>query len=127
MVSRDEPAADPDSGNGADVRAEALDIISDVLQWRLADGRWRAIQQVLAAMDDALAAGDVDALAAATADLELAGPLRITRIGAPPIVPPTPPVRDLLNRLVHSLGDSPVAQQHQVEDTREDDGGTPRR
>lgn len=79
-------------------------MVSDALGWRLAVARWDGVVQVLAAMDDALTARDQDALVAATTDLEMAGPRRITRIGAPPVVPPPAPVRDLLNRLVHELG-----------------------
>ena len=78
MGSSHEPPPGWDSGDALDVRAEALDVISDALQWRLVAQRWHAIEEVLAAMDAALAANDLQALAAATADLELAGPLRIT-------------------------------------------------
>lgn len=104
MGSLDEPPPGGASSDVADVRAEALDVVSNALRWQLADARWQAIEQVLTAMDAALAADDLAALTAATADLELAGPLRITRIGATPVVPPPPPVRDRLNRLVYSLG-----------------------
>jgi hypothetical protein len=79
---------------------------------------------VLIAMDAALAAGDLQALEAASADLGLAGPLRITRIGATPVVPPVPPVRDLLNRLVFSLGGTPVPPE--PEDAGADDDDTSR-
>jgi hypothetical protein len=113
MGSPDEPPPGWDTSDVADVRAEALDVISDALQWRLADVRWQAIEQVLAAMDAALAADDMTALTAATADLELAGPLRITRIGATPVAPPPPPVRDRLNRLVHSLGGTAAAPREE--------------
>jgi hypothetical protein len=109
MGSPDEPPPSWDAGDVAGIRAEALDVLSDALQWRLADVRWQAIGQMLATMDAALAADDLTALSAATADLELAGPLRITRIGATPVVPPPAPVRDRLNRLVHSLGATSAA------------------
>lgn len=105
MTSADESPPGGESGSDANVRAEALEVVSDALQWRLADARWQAIEQVLVAMDTAVESSDMEALLAATADLELMGPLRITRIGDIPAVPPVPPVRDRLNRLVHSLGD----------------------
>jgi hypothetical protein len=111
MVSPYEPPAGTNPSEDFDARAEALDVVSEVLEWRLAEARWQAIQQVLIAMEAALAAGDLDALAAATADLELAGPLRITRIGTTPVVAAAPPVRDLLNRLVYSLGGIPAPQR----------------
>jgi CATRA-associated small protein len=91
-----------DSGGITEVRTEALDVLSDALFWQLAEARWQAIEQILIAMDAALARGDLDALAVATADLELAGPLRIVPIG--PATGPTPVARDLLNKLVHVLG-----------------------
>jgi hypothetical protein len=104
MHSTDKDPASGDSRNIADVRAEALDVLSDALQWQLAETRWQAIEQVLIAIDNALTADDTEALAEATAELELAGPLRITRISATPLVPAEPRVRDQLNRLVFSLG-----------------------
>ena len=116
-----------DSGEGANVRAEALDVVLDALQWHLVHARWDLVQQVLKAMNAALAAGDQEALAAATADLELAGPLRITMIGATPVVPPTPPVRDLLNHLVHALGDTPKGGHDGPDDTGADRDGVTRR
>jgi hypothetical protein len=111
MSSLDEPGPGGNSAAAGGVRADALDVLSDALSWRLADARWAAIDQVIAAMSAALEADDVAALAAATADLELAGPVRITRIGAVPVVPPPPAVRDRLNQLVHSLGGVPAADQ----------------
>jgi hypothetical protein len=124
MDALDEPSPGWDSGDVFDVRAEALDVISDALQWQLAGPRWQAIEQVLAAMDAALAAGDLTALTAATADLELAGPLRITRIGADPVVPPPPRVRDRLNRLLHSLDGMPGAKQEEPSPAEAGDDGT---
>jgi hypothetical protein len=112
------------SGNIAELRSEALDALSDAAAWRLAEARWQAIEQILVAMDAAQASGDMDALAAATADLELAGPLRIIPIGPPPVGPP-PATRDLLNKLVYSLGG--VAAQRQEEKPRDpgaDSAGT---
>ena len=111
MGSPDNPSANWGSRDMADARAEALDVVLDALQWRLADARWQEIERVLAAMAAALDAGDPGALAAATADLELAGPLRLIRIGAPPVVSPAPPIRDRLNQLVYSLGGVTPGQQ----------------
>jgi hypothetical protein len=111
----------------AEVRAEALDLLKDALHWHLAEARWQAIEHVLITMDAALTVSDLAALAAATADLELAGPLRITRIGATPVVPPPPPIRDRLNRLVYVLGGrmlTPETLAHEGPDAAEmaDDG-----
>jgi hypothetical protein len=91
-----------------EIRSEAVAALSDASSWKLADERWQEIYRVLAAMAAALESGDPGALEAATARLELAGPLRIIPIGPAP--GPTPPVRDLLNELVHALGGVTVAQ-----------------
>jgi hypothetical protein len=114
-----------DSGHITEVRTEALDVLSDAILWQLAEARWRAIEQILVAMDAALVRGDMDALAVATADLELAGPLRIIPIG--PAVGPTPAARDLLNKLVHSLGGvSAERQAGESEDVGAGDADTSR-
>jgi len=123
MVSPDEPPRSRDSGDAFELRAEALDVASDALLWRMTDARWQAIEQVLLAMNAALEASDLDALAAATTKLELAGPLRITRIGGTPVVPPPPPIHYHLNQLVHSLGGTAAAQPNEAEDARTDDDG----
>jgi hypothetical protein len=109
----DETRAGPDPSIPGDVRAEALDVVQDVIQWRLAEARWSAIEQTLTAMDTACQMGDREGLEAATVHLELAGPLRIVRIGATPILPPPPPIRDRLNRLVFALGGTTLAPQQQ--------------
>ncbi len=98
-----------DSDDIMEVRTDALDVLSDALQWQLAEARWQAIEQILAAMDASLTSGDMDEFAAATADLELAGPLRIIPIG--PAVGPTPAARDLLNKLVYRLGGVATGRQ----------------
>jgi hypothetical protein len=124
VVPEGETSRDHSNGDFAGVRAEALQVAQDALQWRLTQTRWPSVEQALIAMDAALVSEDPEALAAATADLEMAGPMRITKIGAAPIDPP-PPVRDRLNRLVHSLG---VAQRPQSKDTQlDDDGSSPLR
>lgn len=95
----------PVQGNASemdDIEAQALDAVTDALQWQLAEERWRAIRRVLAAMTAAQKSGDLVALADATARLELAGPLRVIPIET--MTGPPPPVRDLLNNLVHVLG-----------------------
>jgi hypothetical protein len=56
----DEPSPSWDTSDVADARAEALDVISDALQWRLADTRWQGIEQLLVAMGAALEADDLE-------------------------------------------------------------------
>ena len=98
--------------DNAEIRAEALDALLDAFRWKLAAERWQEIHGVLAKMASALESGDVAALAEATAHLELAGPLRIIPISA--ASGPPPEVRDLLNRLVYTLG-GVTADQRQDE------------
>jgi hypothetical protein len=97
-------------------------VIEDALRWQLPEARWRGIEQALGAIDAALVADDPEALVAATVRLELAGPMRITRIGGAPVVPPPPPLRDRLNRLVFALGGVSLGpQQPTTEDGGADD------
>jgi hypothetical protein len=103
MVSPEEQPLGSASGADAAARGEALEALLDALLWELTEVRWAAIDQILEAMQSALAGGDSDAFVAATADLELSGPFRITKIGAVPVKPP-PKVRERFNQLVHSLG-----------------------
>jgi hypothetical protein len=91
-----------DLDDNAEIRGEALDALTDALRWKLADERWQEIHGLLATMAEALETGDVAALAEATTHLELAGPLRITPIGA--ASGPPREVRVLVADLVHTLG-----------------------
>jgi hypothetical protein len=102
MVSSEPQPLRSDSVADAAARGDALDALLDASQWDLTETRWVAIEQILDAMQAALASGDRDAFVAATTDLELAGPFRIIRIGAGPVKPP-PQVRERLNWLVHAL------------------------
>ena len=112
------------SGEIDEIRSEALAALSDAFSWKLADERWQEIHRVLTAMAAALESGDADALETATAHLELAGPLRIIPIG--PALGPTPPVRDLLNKLVYALGGVTAAQSPgEPGDTGAADAGSP--
>jgi hypothetical protein len=110
-------SADETSDRAADAWAEALAVVQDALEWQLAELGWQAVEQMLITMHAAVEVGDPRALAAATADLEMIAPVRVIKIGAP-ANPPPPPVRDRLNRLVHSLGDASTAQRPQPQDPR---------
>lgn len=103
----------------AAVRADALEVVSDALQWQLPLTQWQTIEQALAAMQAAATAGDMAALVKATADLEVAGPLRIQRISATPSGAPEPRVRELLNQLVFTLGGTSASTSQQEDKDRE--------
>src|SRR5262249_20247276 len=87
----------------AEAKLAALDVLTDVLEWRFGEARWARVTEIVQSIDNALSAGDPAALEAATADLELAGPTRITRVGAIPQVPAPSQVRERVNRMVLSL------------------------
>lgn len=84
--------------------SDALDVLGDLFVWQLVPLRWQRVEQILDSLTEALATGDADTLRDATAELELAGPVRATRIGATPVVPAPESVRERVNHLVHSLG-----------------------
>ncbi len=99
----------------AEIFNDAYLAISDAIQWQLPEERWEAIGQILTVMDATIKAGDIAGLAEATAELEVAGPLRLTRIGGTPIVPPNPEVRRLLGDLEYVL-DPPSTRSVQSKD-----------
>jgi hypothetical protein len=82
---------------------DALMVLDDVTSWHLAEGRWATVTAALVSLADAAERGDAEAFRAATIQLELASPTRITRIGMAPAVPPPPPVLEIVNSLVRSL------------------------
>jgi hypothetical protein len=89
-------------------RADALEIALDALLWRMDDALWAAVTRILAEMEAAIAADEPQMLASATVELVLIAPARrIVMIGAEPVTPPPPAVRDRLNHLVYSLGGTP--------------------
>ena len=87
----------------ANLRADALDVLQDVLQWRLTAARWATVRGALAAMRAAYDAGDVGALREAVYDLELAGPVRANSLDGEEIGEPPAPVYDVTNGLQHDL------------------------
>jgi hypothetical protein len=89
-----------------ELRQDALDVLRDVTRWTLSDSRWTSVADVVGALAAALAARDWTSLRAAVYDLELAGPVRATRIGTTTILVPAPePVREEINELIHALAD----------------------
>jgi hypothetical protein len=91
------------------VRSDALVVLRDMLHWRLPPARWEEIKGVLDSLErglgQELALADPEQLAAlsqATITLELAGPVRITRISAAGTAMPDA-IRDRVNHLIHDL------------------------
>ena len=86
-----------------EVRQDAVSVLQDMLSWRLSTARWDAISGSVEALATYLDLGDLAAARDIVIQLELAGPVRITRIGAVPPQPPPPPVRERVNQLIHRL------------------------
>jgi hypothetical protein len=103
MPTTDGPKERHDGGAIAEAKLAALDVLMDVQGWWLPQARWTRVTEIVQSIDKALSAGDPVALEAATIDLELASPIRITRVGATPQVPAPAPVRERINRMVHTL------------------------
>jgi hypothetical protein len=87
----------------AEIRADAAATLDAVLHWELTPDRWDLLAETIDAAAAAEAAGDLDALQQATLQLKLAGPVRHTRIGSAPTVPPPPVVHERVTRLIHTL------------------------
>jgi hypothetical protein len=85
------------------VLQDAVHVLQDLLLWELSPARWDGIAGILDALAAEVADSDLSNLAEATIQLELAGPVRITRIGAASTEPPPPRVRERINQLIHSL------------------------
>jgi hypothetical protein len=85
------------------VLQDAVHVLEDLLLLELSPARWEGIAGILEALATEVAASDLSNLTEATIQLELAGPVRITRIGATPTEPPPPRVRERINQLIHSL------------------------
>jgi hypothetical protein len=85
------------------VLQDAVHVLEDLLVWELSPARWEGIAGILDALAAEVADSDLSNLAEATIQLELAGPVRLTRIGATPTEPPPPRVRERINQLIHRL------------------------
>ncbi len=62
----------------AELRVDAVDVLTDALQWRLTEARWTVVGPVVDALAAAVRAGDAAATEAAVAELELLGRVRAT-------------------------------------------------
>jgi hypothetical protein len=98
------------------VQEEALDLLKEVLVWRLADDRWRAVCRALDDLAVALAGNEADAFREVLYDLELAGPIRAVRIEDTSVLPAPEPVRERINQLVHTLEGSRRSGEHDADD-----------
>jgi hypothetical protein len=86
-----------------DTLAQARRAIEYIVRLELAPDRWARITLTLQAAADAATAGDLAALAAATEELMLAGPVRIIKPDGSDHVPAGPPVHERANRALDAL------------------------
>lgn len=113
-----------------EARDDAVDVLGDLVEWELAPQRWERVDAIVVSLADALAQGDGEALREATAELELTGPVRITRIGTSSLIPVPERTLDRANHLVHALGRGQERQPQEQADVSTDgrggdDDGTP--
>jgi CATRA-associated small protein len=90
-----------------EIISDARGVLSDMLEWELTPARWEQLSETIGIAVAAEQAHDLEALRRVTIELELAGPVRITRLGATPTVAAPPHVRERINLLIHELGRLP--------------------
>lgn len=94
---------------------DAIDVLQDLVLWELTAQRWEHAARILDRIAAALSARDVEELRDAVAELELSGPVRLSRIGSALKTGIPQPVFDRRNTLVHALT---AEQPMQPEDDR---------
>jgi hypothetical protein len=109
---------DTDGSNEQGIRPAAIQVLEYILRLELSPARWEQLAAIIDIAIDAEAAGDLAGLRAATVELELAGPVRVVRIGAAEAGPPPPKVRERANILVHKL-ESPKVEEKDDEEDRD--------
>jgi hypothetical protein len=121
MVTEHRDAATGSPKTAGSLAEDALEVLRDIDEWQLPEERWADIGELVESLTEALAAGDHDGVRKATAALEVAAPVRTTRIGAKPRVPSPEPIRERVNRLVHALEPPRTTVQDNSSPERNDD------
>ncbi|MFC5824737.1 CATRA system-associated protein [Nonomuraea insulae] len=101
-----------------EIISDARAVLRDMLEWKLTPARWEQLSETIDIAVTAEKSGDLEALQRVTIELELAGPVRVTRLGARPTVAAPPRVRERVNLLVYELGRRP----HDADDPDAGDG-----
>ena len=99
---------------------DAVVLLQDLVLWEMSPQRWERVDELLQRINDAYAARDATELRAATAELEISGPVRILRIGSKQSTGIPPMTLERRNTLIHSLS-SPATGSSAT--TPEDDRG----
>lgn len=116
MIADDVGASDEEWLAACD---EALELVSDVLLWKLQESRWEQVLAAIAEVAEAVEAGSLDVLWRGIADLELCSPLRVsTGLGDTPRLPATRPIRVRAAKLTGKLRSQGHPRADDGSDTR---------
>jgi hypothetical protein len=89
----------------AEVRDDALNVLRDMLKWSMTPARWAEVEEILDGLGGVPDLADPDQVArlsSTTITLELAAPVRITKVDRS-AVPASDKIRERVNHLVHEL------------------------
>ncbi|PSL52112.1 hypothetical protein B0I31_11564 [Saccharothrix carnea] len=78
-------------------------VLDDLLGWEMTGQGWREVAELVADLTEAVRSGASDAVHDATEDLAVVAPVRATRIGEEPVVPPPPFVLERRSETLDSL------------------------
>ncbi|MGK5642710.1 CATRA system-associated protein [Streptomyces sp. URMC 126] len=86
-----------------ELRQMALEVLEDVAHWSLRSSGWERFGRGLADMERTLRAADVTGFRRAVADVEMAGPHRISGVEEASSLPCPEVFRERVNELIHRL------------------------
>lgn len=95
-----------DTTQSAGIRADIVDVLTDLLLWELETPQWAEVERAMQTMTEALHSGDMNSVADAVTALELASPMQSGEVveGQMPV---PPGVRALAAELFRQLGHHP--------------------
>ncbi|WP_158854081.1 CATRA system-associated protein [Saccharothrix deserti] len=93
-------------------------VLDDLVQWEMTERQWRHVAGLVGTLAAAVRACGADAVRDATDAVELAAPVRVTRVGQEPVVPPPPFVLERRSETLDSLrGAEDVEEDNDRSDT----------
>ncbi|GAA2592308.1 hypothetical protein GCM10010435_83810 [Winogradskya consettensis] len=101
------------------VRERALQVLQDALLWDLTVTQWTEVGYGLRRLRRACDAGDDRRQRDAVADLEVAGPHRVSGLEDAGRLPAPREVRERINELIHTLGPPVPSAQRAAGQSRE--------
>jgi hypothetical protein len=98
-----------------DLRNSTITLLDEVPEWHATTTEWEYLGGLIKAVEEVIAQQDWPRLRKVVDELELARPLRATRLGRqperPPVLPASEPVRERVNRLVYDLRTQPSQER----------------